>query len=380
MKIALIDYVCDPSNPGVTGLSDEVWDIAGALVRLGHEAHVIGPYVTDNYPKTGVVVHKFPLPPIAYRNIIGHIWILIRAAREMKKLGRVDVVHNPEYVSSAVLSLLCPSIPIIFTEPGNIYERIKNGNPYDWTTTQVYKLAARITAKRCAYCVATSESMAWWWKRTGVAERKIARVPLGIDPLCFARVTDAKGSLVFSEQNVHIVYVARLSRENGPDVTIKAFKLLLGQTSNAILHMVGDGPERNKLLLMTKELGLSEFIIWHGWVDLKKLPIYYSAADVFVFSGFSGGTPRVLLEAMACGAAVVAPAIGGIVDHVKHGETGVLFDAGDHVGMCDRMNLILSNEDLRHSLGSKAMGYVWENLSWDTIVRRFVSLYEKVAF
>ncbi len=379
VKIALIDYVCDPRKPAISGLSDEVWDIARQLKKLNHDVHIIAPYLSDNYPNVGIAVHRFPLPPIAYRNIVGHVWILLRAVRVLRKMQSVDVVHNPEYVSTAIVSLLCPSIPVVFTEPGNIYERIQNGNGYDWITTQVYKLAAKISARRATYCIATSELMEWWWSRIGVKAGKIERIPLGVDVSLFQKRRTSEPVETFENGKLHIVYVARLSPENGPDVTLKAFSHLLRREPDSVLHMIGDGLEGDKLRKLSDSLSVSASVRWHGWVDLDVLPILYSVADVMVFSGYSGGTPRVLLQAMACETAVVAPAIGGIVDHVKDGETGLLFPAGDYIQMAAKIEALFQDPDNRKRIGQRASDYVNANLSWEVLARRLMTVYERAA-
>ena len=96
LRVAFVDYVLDPDKPGRSGLSDVVWDMASELVNQGHEAHVIASYYTDQYPDRRVHVHNFPSPPIGYRNLIGHFWILKRAADIAKRL-QPDIIHAPEY-------------------------------------------------------------------------------------------------------------------------------------------------------------------------------------------------------------------------------------------------------------------------------------------
>ncbi len=128
MRIAFVDYVCDPAKPGLTGLSDLVWDMASRLARGGDEIHVVAPYTNDAAPDPAVHVHRFPIPAIGYRNIVGHLLIVYAAYRRLQQLGRVDVVHVPEYVSAAMLGTLIRDTPVVFTEPGNIYERAPRGD------------------------------------------------------------------------------------------------------------------------------------------------------------------------------------------------------------------------------------------------------------
>jgi len=377
VRIAFIDYVCDPAKPGTTGLSDLVWDMASHLARAGEDVRIIGPYTTENYPQDNVLVHRFALPPINYRNILGHLLIILRAQSVLRQFGPVDIIHVPEYVSAAVLATL-QRTPVVFTEPGSIFDRERYGNPYDWTTTQVYKLAARRAARLCAHCIATSDWMKGWWQWTGVTPDRITYIPLGVDLGTFRQTPNAKSSLGWDPQKQHIVYAARLSRENGADVTLRAFARVYGEQPRWRLHMLGDGPERQAFEYLAADLGLSGAVEWHGWVDLAALPAFYSGADVFVFSGASGGTPRVLLQAMACGAPCVASAIGGITDHIQHGETGLLCQPGTASDLAEQILVVLKNPPLARHLGEAGQKYVRATLDWALLIRQIHSVYARV--
>lgn len=377
MRVAFIDYVLDPTKPGKTGLSDLVWDIAPRLVDYGDEVHVIGPYTTDANPDSRVNVHRFKLPPIGYRNIVGHLWIVLRAYRELMNIDGIEVVHTPEYTSSAVITSFNRTLPLVFTEPGNIYERIERGNPYDFITTQVYKVAARTTARNAAHLIATSEWMKVWWHRTGVPLSRITIIPLGIDSSVFRPIPHAKEALSISNQRKMVLYAARLSRENGLDITLRALAGLGEALSDWELHVLGEGPEKPRFQQLARELGIDRRVVWHGWIDFHQLPTYYSAADVFVFSGSSGGTPRVMLQAMACGCPVVASNIGGIVDHVSEGQTGFLFPSQDAKRMAGQINQLLEDDALRHQMGGAAAVYARTNVDWDVLIPQIRETYLK---
>lgn len=368
MRIAFVDFVCDPARPGTTGLSDLVWDMASRLAQLGDEVHVIAPYTVDTIPDDAVHVHRFAVPPIGYRNIVGHCLIVLAAYRRLLSLGKFDVVHVPEYLSAAFLGSLHRGTPVILTEPGNIYERIARGNPYDPITTIAYRLAARRAAATCTRLVATSDEMARWWQWTGVSTDRICRIPLGVDSRLFQRVPDAKAHLGLAPDVPTLVYAARLSRENGIDTALRAISLIQQKIGPVQFHVLGDGPERQALRDLSSSLCIERLVTWHGWVDLIALPAFYSAADAFVFAGRSGGTPRVLIQAMACGAPVVASAIGGIVDHIEHGKTGLLFRAGSSKDLAQELSRMLTEPELSRQLGNEAERYARSSVDWDVLV------------
>jgi D-inositol-3-phosphate glycosyltransferase len=370
LRIAFFDYVLDPATPGKNGLSDLVWNMASPLADMGDDVTVIGPYPPASAPDPRVHVIQIALPPLGYRNIVGHAWIIWRGSRALSRLQDVDVVHTPEYVSPAVFSFANRGLPLVVTEPGNIFERVANGNPYDALTTFVYKRAARRTARRCARLIATSEEMGQWWAWTGVPPDRIYRLPLGVDMTQFRGVPDAKQRLGFDEAKFHVTFAARLSRENGASTFVDIIARLRADGRPIHAHVLGSGPEERSLRDQASAHCLDDVLTWHGWVPFERLPEYYSATDAFVFTGLSGGTPRVLIQAMACGTPVIASRIGGIVDHVADGKTGILCDARSVAEFAHAVGCLEHDPDLRNVLAEAGRRYVDENLSWAALVQR----------
>jgi glycosyltransferase involved in cell wall biosynthesis len=221
--------------------------------------------------------------------------------------------------------------------------------------------------------------MGKWWAWTGVPEDRMTFVPLGVDVQVFKPFEHARTALGIASGQKVIVYAARLSRENGIDVTLRAIARLISQWPDIKLHVLGDGPECKSACELAVALDIADNVVWHGWVDFHRLPLFYSATNVFVFSGFSGGTPRVLLQAMACGAPVVAPAISGIVDHISHDKTGLMFSAGDDQAMADQIHRLLYEPHRARRLGEQGQTYVHSTVAWDVVIHRIRSLYHTLT-
>ena len=96
-----------------------------------------------------------------------------------------------------------------------------------------------------------------------------------------------------------------------------------------VLHLVGDGPQREELQNHAKHLGIEECLVWHGWLEKGCLREIYRSSDCFVNPSLYEGMPNVVLEAVACGLPVIASRVAGNDAVVRDGETGRLFDLGD---------------------------------------------------
>jgi glycosyltransferase involved in cell wall biosynthesis len=371
LRIGFIDYVLEPDKPGITGLSDIVWDMAGELVKLGQEVHIIGSYHTEKYPYPEIHVHNFPTPPIGYRNMLGHLWILKKAASIIGDLS-LDLLHTPEYFSSAFFSALGIELPVVLTVPGNIYERIENGNPFDRITTQVLKVAAKISARKCTKVIATSRKMARWWKKTGVPSSRLVLIPYGVNPDIFKPVENAKNELGIPPERKVVLYAGRISAEKGVEYLISAIRILCNKFRNIELHLVGNGGDQAYFHDSLSRSGFGKEVIMHGHLPKSRLPRFYSAADVTVLPSLSEGLPRTMLEAMACASPFLGTKITGIEDHVQDQINGYLVEPGDSRLLASKIEAILKNPEQAQVVAHNGAAYIRANLAWREISRRIL--------
>ena len=378
LKIGFIDYILEPDKPGRTGLSDIVWDLSTELVSQGHEVHVVASYQTNEYPNDQIFVHNFAAPPIGYRNILGQLWILKRAADILRNLS-LDIIHAPEYVSTAFMWSVGIQTPMVLTVPGNIYERIQNGNPFDFLTTQVLKIAARISAMSCEQIIVTSNEMAWWWSKTGAPASRMSTIPLGVNPQLFKPIPNARSLLKISPKKSVVLFVGRLSQEKGLKHLISAVKKLCEVSNNVELHLVGEGGYGRYLQDSALDLGIEKRLIFHGKIDKSDLPVYYSAADITVLPSLSEGLPRTMLESLACGSPFLGTRITGIEDHIQDNKTGFLIEPGNTELLTRKLETILRNPEQARAVAKRGLAYVRKNLTWQVIAERIQSeVYSKI--
>jgi glycosyltransferase involved in cell wall biosynthesis len=373
LRIALVDCVLEPDRPGRTGLSDIVWDMAAALVDLGHEPHVVASYTTHRYPDPRVTVHNFSPPPMAYRNIAGNLWRLKRVHAVLKAIGP-DVVHAPDYLSTAVLASLGLRAPLVLTVPGNIYHRLEYGHSYEWHLVQVLKWAARVSARRCRAVIAVSTEMKQWWQATGSPPERTPCIPCGVDIGRFHPVPGARALTGLDPGRPLFLYAGRFAAEKGLFDLIRAVEWAQAamRTHRALMVLVGDGPEAGRLVETVSARGLQDLIHIHGWLDQDGLTTWYSAADAFVLPSHSEGSSRTIAEAMACGTPVIGSAISGSTDHIIHGRNGYLFPAGDVRRLASLLASAAAGPAALRAMRPSCLNYVTSHLTWPYITARIV--------
>lgn len=161
--------------------------------------------------------------------------------------------------------------------------------------------------------------------KLGVKEKKITPLRNGVDLERFAPIAPdlARSGLdcTDAEKNERIwLSVGHLVENKGVHVTIRA----LARAPGVTLLVVGTGPEEARLHTLAARYGVVDRVLFLGHVEHDALPVYFSAADALVLPARTEGMPNVVLEAMACGAAVIATSVGGIPEVVQEPVAGAL--------------------------------------------------------
>jgi len=159
----------------------------------------------------------------------------------------------------------------------------------------------------------------------------------------------------YNETNVRkkdrrIVSVARLVPIKGMSFLIRA----MVHVKDGSLVIIGDGPERRKLELLSRHLELSDRVFFTGWIsDRSRISDHLKQAKVFALPSLSEGQPRVLVEAMACGLPVVATNVGGIPEIVVDGVNGFLVPPRDEKALAKAIEKALSDADFQKNASAE---------------------------
>jgi glycosyltransferase involved in cell wall biosynthesis len=142
-------------------------------------------------------------------------------------------------------------------------------------------------------------------------------------------------------------------------------------------HVVGDGPLRDELERLARQLNLGDDIAWHGWVPRERLAEIYRSSDCLLHPTLYEGMPNAVLEAMAAGLPVVASAVPGNSDLVADGQTGYTCAVGDAARFSDSLIKLAGDSALRQSFGYAARRVVEADYSWDAVSRRYADIFRQ---
>jgi glycosyltransferase involved in cell wall biosynthesis len=166
----------------------------------------------------------------------------------------------------------------------------------------------RAAARRASALIGVSASLSRKLAGLGSAAEKVATLRNGVDLEVFAPMERSTVRAQLGLSGKVWLCVGNLIEGKGMHLAIAA----LACVPDVTLVIAGDGPEATRLRRQAGRLGIADRVRFVGTVAHTELPGYYNAADALILPSRSEGMPNVVLEALACGTAVLATAVGGI--------------------------------------------------------------------
>jgi glycosyltransferase involved in cell wall biosynthesis len=215
-----------------------------------------------------------------------------------------------------------------------------------------------------------------------VDARKTLVIPNGIDLESFSNTKPEDVSACLKkyglEESNYILFVGRLSVLKGAQFAIEAFKSIRMEHPNLKMAIVGKGDFENHLRDLARGI---KNLVFTGYVSsLKIRKTLYENSLLVVVPSLYEALPMVVLEAMACGKAVVASNVGGIPLVVRNGESGFLAKPGDSKDLERLINILCEDSKLRESMGSFGRRLVEKEFSVDRMVDRTLKVYESLCW
>jgi len=170
-----------------------------------------------------------------------------------------------------------------------------------------------------------------------------------------------------------ILFIGRLTEIKGVDVLLRALEGI----DDVVLTIAGDGPMREDLERMSRALSLR--VSFTGRVTAAERQALLEKCDAVVLpsrelaDGRCEGTPVVCLEAMAASRLVIASRAGGLAEVITDGHDGLLFDAGNHRMLRDKLMMALADDSLRERIATNGRRAI-ESYNWTAIGAQFIRI------
>ncbi len=186
-----------------------------------------------------------------------------------------------------------------------------------------------------------------------------------------------------------LLFVGRLEWRKGVGTLISACRLLRKEIPNLKFLIVGgkifgknknsaDFKEYKRLQEKTQEEKVDDITVFAGNIDIRRLPVYYRAADIFIIPSYYEPFGLVALEGMANKVPIIASNVGGLSTTIKNGKNGLLFEPRNPLDLKKKILSLYQSKDLVNNLIENAYKDVKENYSWHQIVQKISEIYNSL--
>lgn len=372
MNVLMLNYGLE-----IGGQEAHVVQLSNYIASQGHVVHVWtkgGSYESD---LVGCVHRQTPfnlLAPWPRRKLLKPKFI--RALRHfradvLKTLDKesIDIVHCHGVTETTLMraALARRAVPLVYSSHG------WSEHLWRW---HMHRL------RRCDHYIGVSEFTCRKLHEYGVPVERISYIPYGISPRARpdeGLVKKLREDLMEGKTAGHLVItVARLHRQKGHDVLLRALPAVLAHYPRTVFLFVGDGPERKSLEQLARQLKVSASVRFVG--AQRDVTLYLWAADIFCLPSRYEALPLSIPEAYQAELPVIACDVAGCPEIVEDGETGLLVPPGSAELLAEALITLLGDDALRQAMRVRATEYS-QSQRFDpaTVHRCIEGLYQQLA-
>jgi glycosyltransferase involved in cell wall biosynthesis len=355
--------------PEVGGLESHVYYLCRALAERGHEVAVVTSLSRPGLPPhevmEGVEVWRTWMPA---RNTPG--WAAF-ALGSMPRFGdlarRADVLHAQDIASvlPGMVARRVRGAPLVTTYHTSHFLK-RAGSPFWRSVFRRFIRAADHNLAASGEIATVAEGIA-----PGTSVEPLTN---GVETSFFRRVAPVLAPP--PEGRRRVIVPRRLFPKNGVEYFVRALPLL-AEAVDVEAVLVGDGPERERLEALARELGVADRVTFLGARPNAEMPALLSSAELAVFPSLMEATSVAALESMACELPVAASDVGGLPEIVGDG-VGALFRPADPADLARVVAGLLARPDLR-ALGREGRRRVVGRWSNARLAARHLEIYEELV-
>ncbi|MBI4802649.1 MAG: glycosyltransferase family 4 protein [Elusimicrobia bacterium] len=382
-KINSVLMLSQTFYPAIGGSEKQALELSRALAARGIKVVVLTRRIENAPPREtidGVAVRR--LRTLGSGAVDSIVFMIKSFFYLLKNAADYDVVHVHLASSPAVAASLASMV----TGKRSVV-KLGGGRGVDEITLSMKTLLGRLKLKFFQFAgpellVMNNEVYNWLKNEPAFSGLKLRHFRNGVDtgkysPLSYQEKISAKSALGFENFTIFL-FVGRLS----PEKRIKEFvetwaEVFLEERVKPRMRLVivGKGPESENIRKAVNDLGVSETVTLAGARD--DLKPYYGAADVFVLPSISEGLSNSMLEAMACGDAIMAGRVGGAREAVVEGVNGCLFDPQSRQEIKACIKKLMSDKTMPLKMGEKSREIAVNKYSMAKVTEELLKIYEE---
>lgn len=178
-----------------------------------------------------------------------------------------------------------------------------------------------------------------------------------------------------SKKSINIISVGRLHWVKAIEILLQGLNILCQRGVDATLYIVGDGPEKEKLIFIAHSLNIEKKVIFMGSQSQERVFQLLNTADIYVHSSLSEGISNSVMEAMAMGLPIVCTDVGGMSELISNNEDGILIQPLEPNEMADQLYHLCQDDILRKKMGQNARKKIIKDFTLERQCKIFLQEY-----
>jgi glycosyltransferase involved in cell wall biosynthesis len=374
-------YVLSHFHPVASGAERQALAQGTELVRRGHTVHVVTHAIEGiaaDEEVAGVRVHRRVETAGAGRLFgVRFVTGVIGALRKLR--SQYDLVHTHQGLWEAVATGLgrracLGGVPTLVQPASSGYY----GEAEELMRTRGAFWLRQAILRNTAFAVISAD-LRRQWLGLGVPAGRMIRTASGVDATHFHPSTGADAADLEAGVDLlprpRVLFTGRLHPQKDLDTLLDAWPAVLRHRP-ASLILAGQGPDRERLEARARTLQVAEHVQFLGAVSDPAAIL--RAADAFVLPSVAEGMSNSLLEGMATALPCLASRIGGNMDLIDEGRTGLLLPPGDAAACSSGLIRVLDDPAMARSLGRAARARIETEFALPVVVDRYVEIYRRM--
>jgi PEP-CTERM/exosortase A-associated glycosyltransferase len=393
-------HVLDHSIPLHSGYTFRTLSILCEQRKLGWDTcHLTSPkQINCNVPEEDVDGwHFYRTPAVAASRVpgLGEIALMRQLERRLLQVAqqlRPNIIHAHSPVLNALPALRVGQrlgIPVVY-EVRAFWEdaAVDHGTTAEGSPRyQLTRWLETRALKRADHVFTICEGLRSDIVARGVPAARVTVIPNAVDIDAFEPGgqpdTGLKARLGLTDATV-IGFIGSFYAYEGLDLLLDALPAILQQRPDVRVLLVGGGPQDAALKAQAQRLGVADKVVFTGRVLHADVQRYYDLVDVLAYPRHSMRltelvTPLKPLEAMAQGRLLVASDVGGHKELIRHGETGMLFKAGNAQALTQTVVDLLAAQATWPAIRQAGRRFVEEERNWTRSVANYAKVYASLA-
>ena len=382
-----IGLFTDSYPPYINGVSTSVYNLREALKKLGHTVYIVtvnDSIIKHEYDDKEKILRIPGIPIGIYDYRLSEIYP-VSTVKIIKK-WKLDVIHSHTEFGVGIFARILAKkfkIPLVHTYH-TLYEDYTHyitHNHFDKLSKKIVKDLTKV------YCVKTAketivptEKIYKLFKEKYMITKNVSVIPSGIDIERFFeenvehdKVEQIKEKYGITKDDFTIIFVGRLAQEKNIEFLLNAQQKLIEKRINNIkLLIVGDGPDKENYINITRKLNIFDKVIFTGKIEQDKIQYYYQCADAFVTASNSETQGLTVIEAMAAGVVPICINDMAFIDMLS--KKSLFNNQNEYI---NRLITFSTDEELRKEYKAEIRKKA-EEYSSNTYAQRVLNVYSGV--